>query len=679
MSLLVTFPRALCIALLALWLSGYPVQASNLVYNGDFEIGRENELPPGWAMWGSDRWKIPANFTRDTTSPHSGNACFRIHHPANTAGYVVSDPKHALSTRPGMMYRISFWARASVAGWAWFTFDAYEQLAPDVVEAPSPGRWPLRVTTEWQRYDFTIRDGWDFRAKHSRYLLLTFIPTRNRETECTLWVDEVVAEEAPVDRASQLLEPETLTHRPLDHRLEPGSSLDLTIDAGNALRTVAKEVAGISFHRLSGFGRHPYAQTGDYILAPELEQAIRDLHLPMTRLYGVGDEPYPVEEAIDKAAQLCDRTGIPQESSVLELEEQGANRSLPPEVWAKAVNHSVAKGYGFQHWEISNEPYVMQSQCAFPTPDDYIAHVVGVSAAIREVQPSAQIGIGIDPSSQSWGNYVLKQCAGSYDFVVGHYYAAVPHPERATFEDAVLTQNLKEFDLILMIDALMRGYNPGRPVYQYDTEWGLASTGPKGEPTDETDRNANIMGTVHRAVRMIYYAREGLMRGASTWEFFCRLERQGFGILSRDAPDKRFMVYWLYYYFSRHLGDWVVDMQGMAPYYAAPGDGSDRSDRDASCPLTPALVTLSNDKTTLYIIVANGSWKSDVPCTVHLRGFEATRGSGTALSSDNLDAKPLLENKSDFVRKLPVTVTKEELRCIIPAHSVVFVALQGKG
>jgi hypothetical protein len=37
---------------------------------------------------------------------------------------------------------------------------------------------------------------------------------------------------------------------------------------------------------------------GEYTLAPELETAIRDLRLPMTRFYGVGDEPFGVEAAI---------------------------------------------------------------------------------------------------------------------------------------------------------------------------------------------------------------------------------------------------------------------------------------------------------------------------------------------------------------------------------------------
>ena len=90
--------------------------AENLIHNGNFETASSAQPPPGWAMWGARRYKVPANYTRDTTNPHGGAACFRIHHPANTAGYVVTDPKHAVRTRQGMAYTVRVWARTDVPG-----------------------------------------------------------------------------------------------------------------------------------------------------------------------------------------------------------------------------------------------------------------------------------------------------------------------------------------------------------------------------------------------------------------------------------------------------------------------------------------------------------------------------------------------------------------------------------
>lgn len=652
--------------------------AQNLVYNGGFEIASAESPPPGWAMWGEEAWKVPANYVLDTAAPHSGKACLRIHHPAGTDGYIVSSPEHAIRSRRGMMYSISFWARADRAGLSTFGITAYATISP-FVDAPSPGEFPIVLGEGWKQYQFSLYEGWDFFADRSRYLLLTFRATRERGEERTLWVDEVVVTEVPSPRKGRLIDEVALTYTPLQHRLRPGATLDITVDAHKPLRRATQDAGGVSFHRVCGWTGQPYDGKGNYTLAPELEQAIRDLHLPMTRFYGVGDEPFPVEDSIDKVEAVCRRVGIPLDHVVLELETQAATSKLAPEVWARAVRHSVSKGYGFRYWEIANEPYLMPEGTAFPTPQSYIDHFIDVSRAIRAVQPSAQIGLAIDPESQPWGSGVLRQCAGHYDFVVGHYYSGIDRLEERGLEVPVLAANYQKLDLILRTNALIRAYNPGRNVYQYDTEWGMISSGPHGEVADAVDRNANIVGTIHRAVRLIYYAREDILRGASGWEMLSRSSEQGFGILSPDAPDKRFMLYWLYYYFSRHLGEWALDMEGVAPYYtpSAAGGLSERP-ADYAGPMTPALVTLSKDRKSLYLVVANGSWDRAVPCSLTVRDFVPSRAVGTVLSSSDLDGKPLLERKEDAIADLPVSLAGSRVTCTIPAHSVVFLTLDGE-
>ncbi len=243
----------------------------------------------------------------------------------------------------------------------------------------------------------------------------------------------------------------------------------------------------------------------------------------------------------------------------------------------------------------------------------------------------------------------------------------------------VLAANYQKLDLILRTDALIRAYNPGRDVYQYDTEWGMISSGPHDEVADAFDRNANIVGTLHRAVRLIYYAREQILRGASGWEMLSRSREQGFGILSPDAPDKRYMLYWLYYYFNRHLGEWALEMDGVAPYYT-PSAADGLSDRpvDLAGPVTPTLVTLSQDRKSLYLVVANGSWDRAVPCTLSLRRFDAARATGILLTNDDLDGKPLLQRKEAAVTGLPVTLAGPRVTCTVPAHSVAFLTLESR-
>ena len=65
---------------------GFLGEDTNAVFSDDFETPSLQSPPSGWAMWGAEEFKVPANYTRDTTQLHGGQACFRIHHPANTGG-----------------------------------------------------------------------------------------------------------------------------------------------------------------------------------------------------------------------------------------------------------------------------------------------------------------------------------------------------------------------------------------------------------------------------------------------------------------------------------------------------------------------------------------------------------------------------------------------------------------
>jgi hypothetical protein len=191
------------------------------------------------------------------------------------------------------------------------------------------------------------------------------------------------------------------------------------------------------------------------------------------------------------------------------------------------------------------------------------------------------VGVDIYPEHVRWGNYLLKQLAGHYDFVAPHYYCGAD-VHKLGFEEITLTENYRTLVRALKIQALLRAYSGGRQTCQYDTEWGMISSAPGGKPADYEDRNANIIGTVHRAVRLIYYAREDILRGASGWQMLSALNGQGFGILSQQAPEQRFLLYWLYYYFNRHVGEWVLRADGTAPYHQ-PRQGA----AEFAGPLTP--------------------------------------------------------------------------------------------
>ncbi|MDR3710191.1 MAG: carbohydrate binding domain-containing protein, partial [Capsulimonadaceae bacterium] len=604
----------------------------NLVYNGGFENANIKSPPEGWQMWGDEQWKVSGNYTVDSTVAHSGTNSFRIYHPANTAGYVVTDAKYAIPAQTGQMITVSFWARAKETGRAYLEVNGY---GPGPNDNRDPLYWSsLDVSPEWKQFTVTLYDRWDFFAAHSKYLRLALWATRDPAAEATLWVDDVVATSSPSTRSGGLVDETTLAYPPVAHRLRPGDVLDVAIDAARPVRSATRDAGGLSFHRLVGFTGVPYNKNGDYTLPPQLESAIKDLRLPMTRFYGVGDEPFGVEGGIDRVADTVRKLGIPEEHTVIELETQSAKTYLGPDVWAHAVEYSRAKGYKFRYWEIGNETYMANS--AFPTPDAYAAHFTSVSKAIRTVDPKAQIGLSIIASNRRWGNYLLGMTAGHYDFVVPHYYfgwhAGPGAVERYSVEDVAAGGNYGTLDLVARTNALLRLYNPGRDVYQYDTEWGMDArlNGDKG--ADFEPRNANIIGTLHRAVRLIYYAREDLLRGASGWNLFVNSREPGFGVLSPNVPDKRYLLYWLYYYFNRHVGTNVLAMDGTAPYYEPPANNPLGL---RSGPLTPVLATMDADHKTMYLVIANGSWDKAVPCAVHLKSFAAGKAEGVVLSQDD--------------------------------------------
>lgn len=642
---------------------------TNLVVNGDFEQPSPSSLPKGWTLWGAQKYKDPANYTRDTDNPHSGAACFRIHHPANSDGYVVSTPATAIRSKPGMMYKASFWARADQPGEAMFGWTAYRKIQP-FVDAPSPGSFPIRVDPRWRQFHFVLHEGWDFFAEECGYLLLTFKAAGKTDQQRTLWIDDVVVTGQPSPRKGRLVNPDTIRHAPLNHRLKEGKELAFMVDAGRRVSEAVREVGGVSFHRVAGYAKLPYDKEGRYVLPPEQEEAVRQMRLPMTRFYALGDEPFGLEAAIDKAAEFLRRINVPLATVPLEFEIQGATQKLSPEVWAQGVRHSLSRGYGFRYWEITNEPYVGHVGRAFTTADEYLAHFLAVSRAIRQVHAEGRIGLAIYHRSPAWGNYLLKQAAGHYDFVVPHYYCSV-NVRRNSYEDVVLSGNYQILDEALKINALLQMYNPGREVYQYDTEWGMHSSGPDGERADYVPRNANIFGMMHRAVRLICYLREGMLRGASSWEMFSHRRAPGFGFLAQDAPQLRSMTYWLYHYFNRHAGRWVVSIEGTAPYYQGTAAG-----RVCRGPLTPVVATLGEDGRRLMLIVANGSWGQAVPCRIDARNFAARTAQAVVLSHADPDGYPLLERKEDLVRDLPVSLDGPRLAFTLPPHAVVFVTVE---
>lgn len=636
--------------------------AQNLVHNGDFELDTPAAPPAGWAMWGEAVYKKPQHFRRDTDVNHAGKASLRIEHPAGTGGYISTDPRHFIPAKAGMTYDLRFRAKADPPGRGVAGVGAYTQIDP-LIDAPPPGSMGIELTGEWKEYHLKLVEGVDFDAASSPLLQLYFRAVNNNAHARVMWLDDVTLTATPNPPGlPKLIALGTVPYTPVDPVLKPGQALRVTIDANKPLRPATKLAAGISFHRVMGHPQTPYDRNARYTVPKPIEQAIADLRLPMTRFYGVGDERPGVNWAIDRAAELCTTARIPLDRVVLELEDQSARTKLSPEAWSAAVRHSVDRGYGFRHWEIGNEVYGVTwgHDTAFPHPDDYIAHLVAVSRAIKAVQPDARIGVSVRHDQLKWGSYVLARAAGHYDFVCPHLYG-MDDARKHSVEQIVLDQNARLLDEAARLKAMIAAYNPGRIVTILDTEWGAHSI-PPDRPADYEVRNGNIVGALHRAVRLIYYTREPLVEGASGWNLFGQKDQPGFATLPPDAPDRRTMLYWLHRHTIRHTGDQVLAMTGTGPF------------RDKT-PITPLVATRTGD--TVYVMIANGSWDTPVPAELTLTGVTPKSVTAIVLSQDNPDAPALLPDATDPATPLPTTIDGPTLTFTLPPHAVVYVTAGG--
>lgn len=657
---------------------------TDLLRNGDFErpFAKAAEIADSWTPWGFDVPRAAERISCDTTNPHGGQACLkfaRAGNDKNWAGVIVTSPfKNHLAPKQGARYTLRFFARTDRPSPMQVLALSYRQLKP-MEAGPQVATADFDLTTEWREYSLSFTAGLDFLIGDARHIYFAFFPAVGPESlklDKTLWLDDVsLTADAAGPELAGLVDPASLDITPVPLRMKPGPALELTVKTKKKLRPVTTTVGGSSISGLARWGG-PFSAQGDYTLASGAEAAVREMRLPLTRLYGLVDgEPFPmVETALDKAAWLLEKLEIPSDTSMIELEDVFANSKLPPADWGRAAAHSVKQGLGFRHWEVGNEIYVglfgIGHGKAFPTPDSYVEHAVAVSKAIKEAQPDARVGISIYDGMPRWGNYVLHRARGHYDFVCPHFYGFSKVAQK-TFEEIVIADNHARVADAQKLNALLAAYNPDRDVCIYDSEWGMHSSSPAGGQPWTEPKNANILGTVYRAIRMLYYVREGLVGGASGWVLFSSSGNPGFLTVATDKPDERSMLFWLHHFFNTSLGADVVDIAGTGPFFT----GKDGKGPPLA-PLTPALATLSADGQTLQLMLVNGSWEQDVPARVTLPDFAAKRAVAWVLRHDGLDASPLLARKEDFVRDLVVEIGSAGVQFTLPSHSIAFITLE---
>ena len=86
--------------------------------------------------------------------------------------------------------------------------------------------------------------------------------------------DDVRAIEELSPTPVRLIDEDSLRVPAVEHRLQPGERFEMVLDARKIVRPVARDLAGISFHRVAGWTGVPYDRQGRYTLDPGLEVAV---------------------------------------------------------------------------------------------------------------------------------------------------------------------------------------------------------------------------------------------------------------------------------------------------------------------------------------------------------------------------------------------------------------------
>lgn len=470
----------------------------------------------------------------------------------------------------------------------------------------------------------------------------------------------------------------------LQHKLTlSGNITNLKINANQVISKACRDNLGAAHFRTSWAddSRSFYNTANDvYLFDQECETALKNLKLPLTRIYNLDAEASGLHKTLDHVANICNRLGTSQGKIILCIEPYVAKQITPVSVYQDAVNYIKSKGYGFKYWEISNEPQYAWGS-GLDNPVIYAKHVKEVYTAIKAIDPMMRVGCQI--CRKSWyTDQVLANLEGKADFISGHWYG-ITNTDKYSTSDVILAENFKNLNYIAYENQNILS-KTGKEIPQIDTEWRLFAEGTVNgvhQTGEWNDRNANIVGTIYQAVRLIYCIRDNYTFGACTWH------TQGAqpGVLvpsgwlnTTNLNGKTSYLYWLYYYMINHTGEKVLDFTGTAPSYtgiAIHNIDFGGADESYTGPLTPAMVTTSTDGRKIYITVVNGSSTQTIPFTAQIDNFKINSKSAVCISDQDLNQSFYQTSNARFISTPQLNGTQTELSCSLPPLSCTFITL----
>ncbi len=380
-----------------------------------------------------------------------------------------------------------------------------------------------------------------------------------------------------------------------------------------------------------------------------------------------------MEETLERLKRFCAMIGLPAANVVVELENQDARSILDPADWGRAVAYNRAHQLGFRLWEIANEPYsaAWGNPSYFKTSAEYGQHVIACAKAMRAADPSAQVGLEIDSMAPGWGETIMRQCAGFYDFACPHYYAGSHGFGPGTYYQSALLTCWQTFDWTRRDLQSLREANPGKSIPLQVTEWAGVGDTADGKGTDLNSFGTNIIGALHRAIRQVWYLREDLVQGAMQWQSHApTASTAGFAFFfwQKDL-DARTVVWYLSDLLNNRLGDGVLADRVGSPMVEI---GFDR------LPVFHSVCTRDSKTGRLSWVLVNAARDDALKCRLSIKGSRLTaRGRVTTLTQP-IDASPIITDPKAIESDGAVSFAAGRAEVILPAHSVSIVEVQSR-
>lgn len=471
----------------------------------------------------------------------------------------------------------------------------------------------------------------------------------------------------------------------LQHKLAlNGTSVKIDIDANSSLSRACRDNLGAANFVLTwtNDSKSFYDMAGkNYIFNASAEANLKNLDLPLSRIYYTYYEAGGLHNGLDMLASVCNRNNIPQEKMIVCIEHHKATSILPADAYKDAITYVKAKGYKFKYWEISNEPQYAWGS-GLDDPLVYAKHVAEIYDVIKSIDSTMIVGSEICRKSY-YSDQVLSNIKGKSDFIAAHWYG-ITNTDKYSTTDVILTENYKNLDFIAYENQNIKN-RTGKVIPQIDTEWRLLADGTVNgqfNSGEYNDKCGNIVGTLFQAVRMIYAIRDNYTQGACCWHAMGAqpgvLVPSGYYTNGQELSGKTSYLYWLYYHFLRNTGEVVVGFTGSAPSYT--GTAIENVDAGGTPisntgPLTPLMVTKNSTGDKLYITVVNASDSQTVPFSATLKNFNPKQQSAICISDTDINQSFYQTDNSRFLKTMTVNVNAGEVTCSLPPLSCTFIVL----